>query len=81
MGFWGAVLEFNTYIDMSRYQTWAPYKQSVLLKLNDRKFLFGDGSTVKNPSKEDPRIEKVSNRLISHSIDLIGSSSVIEKKV
>lgn len=72
--YWGATLDYSQKIDTSRYTTWAPYKQSVLLKVNDKKFVFGDGATVKNPSTSDPRVETASTRLVQHASDVIGSS-------
>jgi glycine/D-amino acid oxidase-like deaminating enzyme len=76
--YWGATLDFKMNIDISRYKTWSPYKQSVLLKLDENKFIFGDGSTVKNPKPNDKRVKMAGDRLVQHAIDLIGLSSAME---
>lgn len=78
---WGAVLEVDMKIDTSRILTWAPYKQSVLLKRNNKEFVFGDGASVKNPGKNDKRIEMVSNRLIIHMNEVVGSEVDMAKIV
>lgn len=70
---WGATLEFNQKIDISRFGQWAPYKQNVLLKMSEKKFVFGDGATVKNPKENDERVSFASNRLLTHAHDVIGS--------
>lgn len=73
---WGATMDYSQNIDSSRYKTWAPYRQSILLKVDEKKFVFGDGATVKNPKTEDPRIEAASTRLVLHAADVIGSSDI-----
>lgn len=70
---YGATLEFKQKIDMSRFGQWAPYRQNVLLKLSEKKFVFGDGATVKNPKDNDERVKKVSDRLVTHAADTIGT--------
>jgi hypothetical protein len=36
--------------------------------------LFGDGSTVKNPKKMDPRVGMASERLLTHLNDITGTN-------
>lgn len=71
--YWGATLDVNLKIDENRIMEWAPYKQCVLVR-NGKGFVFGDGASVKNPKSADPRIEKVSIRLIQHLNDTVGSN-------
>ena len=73
---WGATMDYSQNIDTSRISTWAPYRQSVLLKIDEKKFVFGDGATVKNPKPEDPRIATASDRLVQHATETIGSSDM-----
>ena len=72
--YWGATLDVNMKIEENRIMEWAPYKQCVLLKTGNKKFVFGDGASVKNPSKQDKRIEHVSIRLVQHLNDTTGSN-------
>lgn len=71
--YWGATLNVKIPIDQSRIFEWAPYKQSVLLQTNFG-FVFGDGASVKNPKPSDKRIEKVSDRLLVHMNDIVGTT-------
>ena len=77
-GYWGAVMTYKKNIDISRIQTWAPFKHSIALKLDESNFKFGDGSTVKNIKKQDPRIEKVSDRMIRNAQKLLGISDLTQ---
>jgi len=70
--YWGANFVVDMSVDVSRVQTWAPYKQNVLLKLSDSQFIFGDGATVKNPKDDDDRVDKVSRRLEQHLNEIAG---------
>lgn len=64
---WGANFTVNLKVDCSRISQWAPYKQNVLFKLNDKQFMFGDGATVKNPVMgNDKRLDRVNKRLLRH---------------
>lgn len=66
---WGAILEAKSILTKDTiYSTWAPYKQSILLKTSDKSFLFGDGATVKNPVANDKRLDFVESRLIEHAV-------------
>lgn len=67
---WGATLDLNIKLDGNRMSQWAPYRQSVLVKIGNH-YSFGDGATVKNPKISDPRIEKASNRLLTHLEDIL----------
>lgn len=68
--YWGQVLEFSSDAELEHQaiQTWAPYKQAVLLQEKDV-ILFSDGSAVKNigfdikGNPKDPRVLKVQERL------------------
>ncbi len=71
--YWGATLCINMAIDGNRIKEWAPYKQNVLVKKDDKNFVFGDGASVKNPQLGDKRIEKTSTRLLEHLTDVVGS--------
>jgi hypothetical protein len=70
--YWGATLRVNIQIDSHRIKEWAPYKQNVLVKVDEQNFTFGDGASVKNPLLNDKRIEKTSNRLLQHLTDVSG---------
>lgn len=68
---WGAVIRYQQSIDVSRYKTWAPYKQSILFKRSDNEFLFGDGSMIKNPIESvRTKQNEVINRMKKHCNDL-----------
>lgn len=68
--YWGATFDVEKNINISRIYQWAPYKQCVLFK-NENGFVFSDGSTVKNPSTDDKRLEKVGNRMMAHLYDSV----------
>ena len=77
---WGATMDVRMPIDESRIQEWAPYKQCILYKVNDKKFVFGDGATVKNPKVDDPRVKKASTRLQEH-LNMTTMASVPNSKI
>ncbi len=63
---WGITYMVDMKVDHSRISQWAPYRQNVLLKLGKKKFIFGDGVTVKNPKEGDVRIEPAEKRAKMH---------------
>lgn len=71
---WGANMEVGLNIDCNRILTWAPYKQSVILKLDEENFLFSDGVKVKEPKANDLRVKKVSERCQLHLNQIVGST-------
>lgn len=78
--YWGATLRIKGLkVEENRIKDWAPYKQSVLLNKGGRDFVFGDGSTVKNPRTSDERVSKASDRLIHNLNDVLGSSVDVDK--
>lgn len=79
--YWGATMNVNMHIDECRIFEWAPYKQSILHVLDENNFQFGDGSTVKNPKGDDPRLNKTSERLQLHMNDVVGINVPHEKIV
>jgi glycine/D-amino acid oxidase-like deaminating enzyme len=64
--YWGAVLDVNKEIEQCRIMQWAPYRQSIVLKTSDKKFLFGDGTKVKNFESKPEEVERVSARMVQH---------------
>lgn len=73
-GLWGATMDVDLDIDSDRLWEWAPYKQAMILK-KEGYFMFGDGSTVKNPAKmTDARIKSTSERLQQHLNTLCGAN-------
>jgi len=68
---WGATLDLKLQLEENRILEWAPYRQSVLVRMNGH-FCFGDGATVKNPKISDVRVENASNRLLNHLNDIVG---------
>lgn len=71
---WGATLDVGLKVEENRVLEWAPYKQCVLVRnKTGNAFSFGDGCTVKNPKKGDPRIEKASNRILTNLYNIVGT--------
>jgi glycine/D-amino acid oxidase-like deaminating enzyme len=77
---WGATMDVDMEIEESRIMEWAPYKQCILYKTNGKKFVFGDGATVKNPQENDPRVKKASARLQEH-LDMVTQIKVPNEKI
>lgn len=63
--YYGEVFRVEPYADGNLTYDWAPYKQAILLKTNDR-YLFGDGSSVKNPDVRTFDFRKFSQRIQEH---------------
>lgn len=70
--YWGANYDLKLKTQENRYATWAPYKHSLLFNFNDFT-RFSDGNTVKNPSIEDKRLEKFTDRLSNNLTNILYS--------
>lgn len=71
--YWGADFHYKGRVEDS-VVTWAPYKQVVVFQDSKDTFQFSDGTTVKNPKTNDPRVAKASDRLIQHFNVYMGTS-------
>lgn len=66
---WGTCLHLDSSIKIeNKMSVWAPYRQSVYFRRYDGSYYFGDGSTVKNPTANDKRFQKVKPRLIENLV-------------
>lgn len=81
-GYWGANYDIKIKIDENRFGTWAPYKHSLLMKLDKNLVRFSDGNTVKNPkSTSDDRLERFTERLHNNLNNIIQSSLPQDKVI
>lgn len=79
--YWGGNIDLDIKVDGNRYLTWAPYKQSVLMKMNGS-FRFSDGTMVKNPKgHDDERLYKVTQRMKQHAADILYISNLEQSHI